>query len=121
MKKLLIIPIIIFLCFIAQIFYMGHINESFFYNLTQTQNPYYEIKNINFHKGFLNSKADFTIEDKYNLGLISKLDFKFNNNYFSKFIAQGKLSNPFKLLDDELQNKELAWFKIQSIQNDLNV
>ncbi|EHT3004994.1 hypothetical protein KXN83_000077, partial [Campylobacter coli] len=108
MKKLLIIPIIIFLCFIAQIFYMGHINESFFYNLTQTQNPYYEIKNINFHKGFLNSKADFTIEDKYNLGLISKLDFKFNNNYFSKFIAQGKLSNPFKLLDDELQNKELA-------------
>lgn len=100
---------------------MGHINESFFYNLTQTQNPYYEIKNINFHKGFLNSKADFTIEDKYNLGLISKLDFKFNNNYFSKFIAQGKLSNPFKLLDDKLQNKELAWFKIQSIQNDLNV
>ncbi|EAH8149158.1 hypothetical protein ES762_06145 [Campylobacter coli] len=121
MKKLFAIPAIILLCFIMQIFYMRYVNESFFYNLIQTQSPYYEIKNVNFHKGFLNSKASFTLEDKYNLDLVLKFDLNFNNNYFAKFIAQGKLDNPFKLLDDKLQNKELAWFDIQSIQNDINI
>ncbi|BEK37722.1 hypothetical protein B11476_14250 [Campylobacter coli] len=121
MKKLFAIPAIILLCFIMQIFYMRYVNESFFYNLIQTQSPYYEIKNVNFHKGFLNSKASFTLEDKYNLDLVLKFDLNFNNNYFAKSIAQGKLSNPFKLLDDKLQNKALAWFDIQSIRNDINI
>ncbi|EIQ8883861.1 hypothetical protein LV537_001612, partial [Campylobacter coli] len=121
MKKLFAIPAIILLCFIMQIFYMRYVNESFFYNLIQTQSPYYEIKNVNFHKGFLNSKASFTLEDKYNLDLALNFDLNFNNNYFAKSIAQGKLSNPFKLLDDKLQNKALAWFDIQSLQNDINI
>ncbi|MBZ7936275.1 hypothetical protein H2279_06520 [Campylobacter sp. B0100352/1] len=121
MKKWLIIPIIIGFVFIIHIFYMGYINENILNNLTNNKNSHYEITDLNFKKGFLHSKADFIIKDKFNLNFETKINIIFNNNYFSKYIAQGNLSNPFYFLDQYLKDKELANFIITSEQKGFNL
>ncbi|MBZ7964990.1 MULTISPECIES: DUF945 domain-containing protein [Campylobacter] len=121
MKKWLIIPIIIGFVFIIHIFYMGYINENILNNLTNNKNSHYEITDLNFKKGFLHSKADFIIKDKFNLNFETKISIIFNNNYFSKYIAQGNLSNPFYFLDQYLKDKELANFIITSEQKGFNL
>ncbi|TKX30764.1 hypothetical protein [Campylobacter aviculae] len=121
MKKLLIIPFIIAFCFITQIFYTGYVNERIFNQLIKNQNFDYKIEDFIFQKGFLYSKANFTIKDKRNLGFSSQVDLIFNNNYFANCIAQGTISNPFKFLAKGLKNQQLAQFTIKPDQNNFNL
>lgn len=117
MKNLFIIFIILAFCFIAQILYMGNFNEKIFNELSRDKNSDYKITNLNFEKGFLHSKASFTLEDTHDLNLSSMVYFNFNNNYFSDFIAEGNLSNPFKLLKENLKDNKLADLIIRSKNN----
>ncbi|TKX29167.1 hypothetical protein CQA69_07670 [Campylobacter estrildidarum] len=121
MKKLFLIPFFIIFCFIVQVLYTGYSNEKIFNNFVENQNPDYKILNPIFNKGFLHSQASFIIEDKRNLGLSFKFHFVFNNNYFSNYVVQGTLSNPFKFLDEGLKNQQLAQFSIKPEQNDFNL
>ncbi|MGH2268138.1 hypothetical protein [Campylobacter taeniopygiae] len=121
MKKWLIIPIIIGFLFIIHIFYMGYINENILNNFVNNKNSNYEITDLNFKKGFLHSKAIFIIKDKLDLNFSTKINVIFNNNYFSKYVAQGNLSNPFYFLDQYLKDKELANFTLTSEQKGFNL
>ncbi|MBZ7944215.1 hypothetical protein H2269_06430 [Campylobacter sp. RM13744] len=121
MKKWLIIPVLIGFFFVIHIFYMGYANENILNNLVNNKNSNYKIINLNFKKGFLRSEANFTIKDSVGLNFTTEVNVVFNNNYFSKYIAQGDLSNPFYFLDQHLKNKKLASFILTSKQKDFNL
>ncbi len=121
MKNLFIVFVILVFCFIAQILYMGNFNEKIFNELSQNKNTDYKITNLKFEKGFLHSKASFTLEDTHDLNLSSIVYFNFNNNYFSDFIAKGNLSNPFELLKENLKDGKLADFIIHSKNNKIQL
>ncbi|MBZ7955994.1 hypothetical protein [Campylobacter molothri] len=121
MKKWMIIPVLIGFFFVIHIFYMGYTNENILNNLINNKNSNYKIINLNFKKGFLRSEANFTIKDSMGLNFITEVNVVFNNNYFSKYIAQGDLSNPFYFLDQHLKNKKLASFILTSKQKDFNL
>ncbi len=111
MKRGIAIIIFLILSFTIHAIYMGHFNENFFKELSKNDNKNYQITDIQFHKGFLNSHGQFTVKNDY-LKFSTQVNLKLNNSFFTADIVEGNLSSPFDFLD------QFASFVIKSNNND---
>lgn len=95
MKKVIIVVLILILliiAFCASIFYTSSFNERIFNSISKGNTLYYDTEDINFTKGFLQSKGSFKLIPK-DIQIAFDVDVEFNNNFFSKNNATAFIYN----------------------------